>query len=417
MMDRRVVVTGMGVISPIGNDLATFWAAIRAGASGVGPITRFDPAGLECRIAAEVKGFAPETYIDPKDAKRMALFTQFAVAAAFQAWHDAGFVAGGAGPDLLRTAVVLGNGIGGNEVDQEAHRRMFERGPGRIPPLTIPKIIVNEAAGNISMTLGIKGRAHSVVTACASGTDALGTALDLLRLGRADVIVSGGTESTISQYGVGGFCALRALSTGFNETPTLASRPFDRRRDGFVMGEGAGVLVLETAEHALRRGARVYAELAGYGGTADACHLTAPDPEGEGAARAMREALRDAGMAPADIDYINAHGTSTEINDPVETKAIKAAFGEHARRLAVSSTKGMTGHCIGAAGGLEAIVSVLALRDQFLPATINLDEPDPLCDLDYVPNVGRQARVRAAMSNSLGFGGHNGVVLLREWRG
>ncbi len=415
-MDRRVVVTGMGVISPIGNDVATFWAAIRSGLCGVGPITRFDTAGLDCRIAAEVKGFDPEAYIDPKDAKRMALFTQYALAAAVQAWRDAGF-GPGAEPDLLRTAVVLGNGIGGNEVDQEAHRRMFERGPGRIPPLTIPKIIVNEAAGNISMALGIKGRVHSVVTACASGTDAIGTALDLLRAGRAEVIVSGGTESTISQYGLGGFCALRALSTGFNDTPLLASRPFDRRRDGFVMGEGAGVLILETAEHAARRGARVYAELAGYGGTGDAFHLTAPDPAGEGAARAMAEALRDAGMTAADVDYINAHGTSTEINDPVETKAIKAAFGEHARRLAVSSTKGMTGHCIGAAGGLEAIVSILALRDQFLPATLNLEDPDPECDLDYVPNVGRQARVRAAMSNSLGFGGHNGVVLFREWYG
>jgi 3-oxoacyl-[acyl-carrier-protein] synthase II len=415
-MDRRVVVTGMGAISPIGNDVATFWAAIRSGVCGAGPITRFDPAGLECRIAAEVKNFDPGVYIDAKDAKRMALFTQYALAAAVQAWRDAGF-AEGAGPDLLRTAVVLGNGIGGNEVDQEAHRRMFERGPGRIPPLTIPKIIVNEAAGNVSMALGIKGRAHSVVTACASGTDALGTALDLLRAGRAEVIVSGGTESTVTQYGLGGFCALRALSTGFNDTPARASRPFDRRRDGFVMGEGAGVLILETAEHALRRGARVYAELAGYGGTADAFHLTAPDPEGEGAARAMREALRDAGMTPAEVDYINAHGTSTPVNDPIETKAIKAAFGEHARRVAVSSTKGMTGHCIGAAGGLEAIVSILAMRDQFLPATLNLEEPDPECDLDYVPNVGRPARVRAAMSNSLGFGGHNGVVLFREWHG
>jgi 3-oxoacyl-[acyl-carrier-protein] synthase II len=415
-MDRRVVVTGMGVVSPIGNDLASFWAAIRSGRCGVGPITRFDATGLECRIAAEVKGFDPTAYLDPKDAKRMALFTQYAVVAALQAWRDAGF-ADGATPDLLRTAVVLGNGIGGNEVDEEAHRRMFERGPGRIPPLTIPKIIVNEAAGNISMVLGIKGRVHSVVTACASGTDAIGTALDLLRAGRADVFVSGGTESTISQYGVGGFCALRALSTSFNDTPARASRPFDRNRDGFVMGEGAGVLILETAEHAARRGARIYAELAGYGGTGDAFHLTAPDPAGEGAARAMGEALRDAGMTPADVDYINAHGTSTPVNDPIETKAIKAAFGEQARRVAVSSTKGMTGHCIGAAGGLEAIISILALRDQFVPATINLDDPDPECDLDYVPNVGRQARVRAAMSNSLGFGGHNGVVLFREWHG
>jgi 3-oxoacyl-[acyl-carrier-protein] synthase II len=407
----------MGIVSPLGNDVATFWTALRSGACGVSPIARFDASRLDCRIAAEVQGFRPEAKMDPKDAKRMALFTQYAVVATLEAWHDAGFVAGGAGPDPLRTAVVLGNGIGGSEVDLEAHNRLFERGPGRIPPLTIPKIIANEAAGNISMTLGVKGRAHAVVTACASGTDAMGTALDLLRVGRADVIITGGTEATINEYAIGSFCAIRALSTAYNDTPARASRPFDRRRDGFVMGEGAGILVIETAEHALRRGARIHAELAGYGGTADAYHLTAPDPEGEGAARAMAEALCDAGMQPSDIDYINAHGTSTEVNDPIETKAIKRAFGEHARRLAVSSTKGMTGHCIGAAGGIEAIASILALRDQFLPATINLDEPDPECDLDYVPNVGRPACVRAVMSNSLGFGGHNGVVVLRTWQG
>jgi 3-oxoacyl-[acyl-carrier-protein] synthase II len=416
-MDRRAVVTGLGIVSPLGNDVVTFWSALRAGVCGIGPITRFDAARLDCRIAAEVRGFDPEACMDAKDAKRMALFTQYALAATVEAWRDAGFTPGGAVPDPLRTAVVLGNGIGGNEVDLEAHYRLFEKGPGRIPPLTIPKIIANEAAGNISMALGLKGRAHAVVTACASGTDAMGTALDLLRVGRADVIVTGGTEATVNEYAIGSFCSLKALSTAYNDTPTRASRPFDRKRDGFVMGEGAGVLVVETAEHALRRGARIHAELAGYGGTADAFHLTAPDPDGEGAARAMAEALHDAGMQPEDIDYINAHGTSTQINDPIETKAIKRAFGEHARHLAVSSTKGMTGHCIGAAGGIEAIVSILALRDQFLPATINLDEPDPECDLDYVPNVGRPAAVRAVMSNSLGFGGHNGVVVLRPWRG
>ena len=414
-MTKRVVVTGMGLISPIGLDVPSFWESIRAGRCGVGPITRFDASPLECRVAAEVKGFEPEAYLDTKEAKRMALFSQYAVAAAKQAWSDAGFSADSR-PDPERVAVIVGNGIGGNEVDLEAHRRLFERGPGRIPPLTIPKIIANEAPGNISMALGLKGRVHAVVTACASGTDALGTALDALRLGRADVVISGGTEATINEYAIGSFCALKALSTAFNDTPSRASRPFDRDRDGFVMGEGAGLLVLETAEHALARGARIYAELAGYGATGDAYHLTAPDPQGEGAARAMREALRDAGMAPEGIDYINAHGTSTQVNDPIETLAIKTAFGEHARRLAVSSTKGMTGHCIGAAGGLEAIATVLAIRDQFLPATLNLDVPDPACDLDYVPRVGRPGRVRAALSNSLGFGGHNGVVLFREWQ-
>jgi len=416
MMDRRVVVTGMGIVSPVGNDVASFWNALRGGVCGVGPITRFDASRLDCRIAAEVKGFSPEAHMDPKDAKRMALFTQYALVATLEAWRDAGFVPGGAGPDPLRSAVILGNGIGGNEVDLDAHNRLFEKGPGRIPPLTIPKIIANEAAGNISMALGAKGRAHAVVTACASGTDAMGIALDLLRVGRADVIITGGTEATINEYAIGSFCSLRALSTSYNDTPARASRPFDANRDGFVMGEGAGILVLETADHALRRGARIHAELAGYGGTADAFHLTAPDPEGDGAARAMAEALRDAGMQPADIDYINAHGTATQINDPIETKAIKRAFGEHARRLAVSSTKGMTGHCIGGAGGIEAVISILALRDQFLPATINRDQPDPECDLDYVPNIGRSAPVRAVMSNSLGFGGHNGVVVFRPWR-
>jgi 3-oxoacyl-[acyl-carrier-protein] synthase II len=310
--------------------------------------------------------------------------------------------------------VILGNGIGGKEVDGEGYKTLFERGPGRISPMLIPKMIPNEAAGNISMALNAKGPVHTVVTACASSTDALGVALDAVRAGRADVVISGGTESALDELCVGGFCALKALSTKYNDTPQKACRPFDRERDGFIMGEGAGVLILEEYGHAVRRGARIYAEFAGYGGTGDAFHLTAPHPEGEGAARAMRVALRDAGLKPEDIDYINAHGTSTPINDPTETKAIKAAFGPHAYHLKVSSTKSMTGHMVGAAGAVEAVACVMALQDQFFPATINQEFPDPECDLNYVPNKGVNGTIRAAMSISLGFGGHNGVVIFKK---
>jgi 3-oxoacyl-[acyl-carrier-protein] synthase II len=412
-MSKRVVVTGMGVISPVGLDIDTFWEAVRSGKSGIGAITRFDPSRLDARVAAEVKSFDPLSFMDMKAAKRMALFSQYSVSAAVQAWRDAGFE-NEPPDDPERVSVIFGNGIGGNELDYEAHLRLFQSGPKRIPPVTIPKIIVNEAAGNISMTYGLKGRVHAVVTACASGTDAIGTALDLIRSGRADVVVTGGTESAITEYAVGGFCQLKALSTGYNDCPTRASRPFDRNRDGFVMGEGAGALILESLEYARARGAKPYAEVAGYGATADAYHLTAPHPEGDGAARAMRLALQDAGLKPTDIDYINAHGTSTPVNDPMETKAIKTAFGDYAYSVKISSTKGTMGHCIGAAGALEAIASILSIRDQFVPPTLNLDDPDPECDLDYVPNRGIETPVSAAMSNSLGFGGHNGVLVFKK---
>ena len=411
MTHRRVVVTGLGAVTPIGNDVATFWNGLRTGACGIGPITRFDASRVDARIAAEIKGFEPSRFMDFKEAKRMALFSQYAVAAAKMAWADAGLDKGGADPE--RAAVILGNGIGGKEVDDDAYRTLFERGPGRLSAMTIPKLIPNEAAGNISMALQIKGPIHTIVTACASGTDAMGVALDAIRCGRADVVLSGGTEATITEYCIGGFCSLKALSTKYNDQPGRASRPFDKQRDGFVMGEGAGVLILEEYEHARQRGARIYAELAGYGATGDAFHLTAPHPEGEGAMRAMRVALRDAGLLPSDIDYINAHGTSTPLNDPMETKAIKVVFGEHARKLKVSSTKSMTGHMIGAAGAVEGIACVLALRDQFFPPTINQEFPDPECDLDYVPNRGVNGTIRAAMSTSLGFGGHNGVVIFK----
>ncbi|MCL2119094.1 MAG: beta-ketoacyl-ACP synthase II, partial [Planctomycetaceae bacterium] len=312
-------------------------------------------------------------------------------------------------------AVILGNGIGGLEVDNEAQRKLFEKGPSRIPAMAIPRMIANEAAGNVSMMLGLHGLSHTIVTACASGTDAIGHAMYYLRTGLADVVVAGGTEAAITEYGVGGFCALKALSTGFNDQPTRASRPFDKQRDGFVIGEGAGVLILETLSHAKKRNAVVIAEMAGFAATCDAYHLTAPHPQGVGATDAIRLALDSAGMKPEDIDYVNAHGTSTPTNDPVETRAIKQAFGEHADKLKVSSTKGIMGHCIGAAGALEAIVCVKAITDGFFPATANLDEPDEECDLDYVPKVGQPGDIRTAISTSLGFGGHNSVVAVRRF--
>ncbi|MBM4163181.1 MAG: beta-ketoacyl-ACP synthase II [Lentisphaerae bacterium] len=410
---QRVVVTGMGVISPIGNDVPTFWNNIQHGVSGIGPLTKCDTAGLDSRVSAEVKGFDPKAYFEVKEVKRMALFTQYAVAAAKEAWRDAGFEGPAAMPD--RTAVILGNGIGGREVDHEAHKTLFEKGAQRISPMAIPKLIINEAAGNISMTLNAKGPVLTIVTACASGTDAIGVALDAIRSGRADVVITGGTEAAITPVAIGGFCALGALSTKCNDTPKKACRPFDLNRDGFVMGEGAGILIIETLEHAQKRGARIHAELAGYGATGDAFHLTAPEPSGDGAARAIRVALQDAGLKPTDIDYFNAHGTSTPINDPMETQAIKLAFGDEARRLKVSSTKSMTGHMIAAAGAVEAIVCVLACRDGFCPPTINYETPDPACDLDYVPNVGVTMPVRAAVSTSLGFGGHNGAVVIKRF--
>jgi 3-oxoacyl-[acyl-carrier-protein] synthase II len=411
-MTKRVVVTGLGAVTPLGNSVADLWYGLRTGRSGLGPVTHFDSSRIPSRVAAEVKGFDPETYMPPKTAKRMARFSQFAVVAAMQAWADAKLEDA---CDLDRTGVIIGNGIGGNEVDCEAHVRLVERGPGRISAMTIPKMIVNEAAGNISMTLGIRGRIHTVVTACASGTDAIGVALDAVRSGRLDVVVTGGCESAITEYAMGGFCALKALSTAYNDCPEKASRPFDKDRDGFVMGEGGGILVLESYEHAKARGAKIYAEVAGYGGTGDAYHLTAPQPDGEGAARAIRLALADGGLTPADVDYVNAHGTSTAINDPTESKAIRAAFGAEADRLMVSSTKSMTGHCIGGAGGIEAIVCVKSIADGFVPPTLNLVEPGEDCDLDYVPNVGRECAVRAAISTSLGFGGHNGVLLVKAF--
>lgn len=415
-MQRRVVITGLGTVNPVGNDVASFWEGIREGRSGVGRITRVDASALEVKIAAEVKGFNPDQWMDAKAARKMALFSQYAVAATAQALKDAGLDRESIDP--FRTGIYIGNGIGGYEVIEESMGKYFAQGPRRILPMTVPQIISNEAAGNIAMAFGIKGFALTSVTACASGTDALGAALDMLRAGRCDVCVSGGTESAITGFGIGGFQIIRALSTKYNDTPEKASRPFDRDRDGFIMGEGAGILVLETLEHAQARGARIYAELAGYGVSCDAYHLTAPDPEGGGGARAITLALQDAGVAPDAVQYYNAHGTSTPLNDPLETKMIKRAFGDHARRLKISSTKSMTGHLIAAAGAVEAIACTLAIRDGFFPPTINLDHQDVEggCDLDYVPNTGVEGEIDVAVSGSLGFGGHNAVVVIRKCR-
>jgi len=414
-MKERVVVTGMGVVSPIGIGVDEFWTSVRAGKNGVAATTRFDPKDVLCKIAAEVKNYDPHQWLDHRTVQRSAHFSQFAMIAAREAWGHAGLRNEMFDRNPSRAAIILGNGIGGLEADNDAQRKLCEKGPSRIPAMTIPKIISNEAAGNVSMMLGIHGLCHTIVTACASGTDAIGYAMNTIRQGFADVVIAGGTEAAITEYSIGGFCAIKALSTGFNDTPERASRPFDKNRDGFVMGEGAGILILESLSHARARNAKIYAEMVGFSATSDAYHLTAPDPEGSGATRAMIAALGDAGLQPEEIDYINAHGTSTPTNDPVETLAIKNAFGKHAYNLKVSSTKGMTGHCIGAAGGIEAVITAKALEDGFYPATINLEEPDPDCDLDYVPNFGKSGNIRAAISNSLGFGGHNSVIVIKKW--
>ncbi|TXT43276.1 MAG: 3-oxoacyl-acyl-carrier-protein synthase II [Spirochaetes bacterium] len=409
-MKRTIAVTGLGIISPVGNDIETFWQSLKEGKSGIGKVTRFDASGMDAKIAAEVKDFDPSLYMDKKEARKMALFTQYAVAASVQAWQDSGVAQGGYDPE--RIAVCLGNGIGGLEIFQESYSKLLESGPDRMPPMTVPLMISNEASANVAIRLGIHGPAFTQVTACASGTDAIGQAIDLLRSGRVDVVVAGGTEAAITVFAMGGFCRLKALSTKRNDDPTKASRPFDADRDGFVIGEGAGVMILEDAQRAKQRGAKIYALAAGYGSTCDAYHLTAPDPEGTQGARALTLAMADAGLAPEDVGYYNAHGTSTPINDPAETKMVKKAFGDHAYRLKVSSTKSMTGHCVAAAGAVEAIVCVKALETGILPPTINLENPDIQggCDLDYIPNHAVESPIKAALTASLGFGGHNGAL-------
>ena len=412
-MARRVVVTGMGTVNPLGNNVKDFWRAIRAGENGIGVMDRFDVTNYDSRIAGQVKDFAADNILGTREARRMDRFTQFAMLSALEAMSQAGLAAGQADPE--RFGVILGNGIGGIETLEAAFVKIAQKGPQGIHPLTVPMMISNEAPGNVAIRFQAFGPCFCVVTACASSNDALGDAWRFIRDGTADVMIAGGTEAPLTPLGLAGFIKLQAVSTR-NDDPASASRPFDKDRDGFVIAEGSGVLVLEELQHAKKRGARILAELAGYGATCDANHLTAPHPEGRGAMKAISMAIASAGLVPADIDYINAHGTSTPINDPVETMAIKGAFGDHARKLKVSSSKSMTGHLLGAAGGIEAIVSIMAIRDQFFPPTRNLDAPDPACDLDYVPHTGREGRIRAVISNALGFGGHNSVVLFREYK-
>ncbi|MFZ5943777.1 MAG: beta-ketoacyl-ACP synthase II [Bacillota bacterium] len=413
-MKKRVVVTGLGIISPVGIGIDTFWASLLEGKSGISSITRFDTSEMPAKIAGEVKDFQVENYIDKKEARRMDLFTQFAVSASKMAVEDSGLDL--TKTDLDRVGVILGSGIGGMETFEDQCKVLVNKGPSRISPFMIPMMIVNMAAGQISIHLGAKGPNITVVTACASGTNAVGDAFKLIQRGDADVVISGGTEASITPLAYAGFCSMKALSTR-NDEPAKASRPFDLNRDGFVMGEGSVILILESLEHALSRNAHIYAEVLGYGATADAHHITAPAPEGEGAARAMKLAIKDAGLLPKDIDYINAHGTSTELNDKFETLAIKQVFGEDAKNVMVSSTKSMTGHLLGAAGALELAATALALKHGQIPPTINYETPDPELDLDYVPNVKREKDINYALSNSLGFGGHNATVVLGKYKG
>jgi len=414
---KKIVITGIGLLTPIGNGKDAAWAACKAGKSGIARITKFDPSRCTCQVMGEVKDFdayaAATGFLDRKAARHMAPFSQYAVVAAKEAWKDAGFTEENK-PDMDRVGTMIGNGIGGLDETGDAYKTLFDRGPDRLSPLAIPKLIPNEAAGCVSMAIGAKGPAQVIVTACASSTDALGTALDMIRAGRADVMIAGGTEATALEFCVGGFMKMKALATQFNDAPEKASRPFNADRCGFVMAEGAAMLILETEEHAKARGARIYCELAGYGATSDAYHITAPDPTGIGAVKAIRLALADAGVAPDTVDYINAHGTSTHLNDAMETKAFKEVFGDHAKSIKISSTKSMTGHLLGATGALEAAFTALAIVDSFVPPTINYENPDPECDLDYTPNTGVAKEIRTAVSTSLGFGGHNGVLVFKK---
>ncbi len=410
-MSRRVVVTGLGAITPIGNSVEEFWEGLCEGRTGIGPITYFDTAEYKVKLAAELKDFKPGDYMDVKSARRMEPFSQYAVAAAKQALDDCGIDL--SAEDPYRIGVSVGSGIGSLQAVESAEKRLLEKGPGRVDPLLVPRMICNMAAGNIAIQFGLKGKNINVVTACATGTHCIGEAFRSIQYGEADVMLAGGTEGSITPIGVAGFSALTALST--NEDPKTASRPFDKDRDGFVMGEGSGIIVLEELEHAKARGAKIYAELLGYGATCDAYHITSPAEDGSGAAKAMEFAMKDAGVGPEDIDYINAHGTSTHHNDLFETKAIKLAMGDEAKRVKVNSTKSMIGHLLGAAGGVEAIVCVKSIENDYVHVTAGLQESEPELDLDYCKGSGQHLTVRRAISNSLGFGGHNASILFGKY--
>ena len=420
MTKRRVVITGMGIVSPAGNDIESFWKTLTEGVSCAGAITKFDATGFECRIACEVKGFNPEAYVDRKAARRMDTFVQYAVAASNQALKASSLLdpAGKLDQnkiDPTRIGVMVGSGIGGITVLEDQHRTLLEKGWKRVSPFFIPMMISNMASGMISILFGVKGPSACVTTACATGNNCIGESLRLIQYGDADMMIAGGTEAAITPLSIAGFIAAQAMSTR-NDDPTHASRPFDKNRDGFVMGEGSGVLVLEEMEHAIKRGVRIYGELAGYGLSSDAYHMTATSPNGEGGSRAMANAVKDAGAGPEDVDYINAHGTSTPVGDPSETQAIKTTFGDHAYKLCVSSNKSMIGHLLGAAGGAESIATVLTVLNDLVPPTINFEEKDPACDLNYVPNKAEKRVVNMAVSNSFGFGGHNATLAVKKFK-
>lgn len=410
-MKPRVVITGMGVMTSLGQDIETFWNNLMNGKSGVSLVEAFDVSDYPTQIAASVKDFNPEDYMDRKETRKMDRFVQFAVAASSKALEDSGINIG-VNAEADRVGVSIGSGIGGLGTYEAQHNILLEKGPKRVSPFFIPMMIANMASGQVSINLGAKGPNTTQVTACATGSHSIGDSFRLIQRGDADVMVCGGAEATILPTGMAGFCAMRAMSTR-NDEPEKASRPFDTGRDGFVMGEGAGVVILESLEHAQKRGATIYAEVIGYGLSADAHHITEPDPDG--AARCMKMAIRDAGIAPEDVDYINAHGTSTPVGDRSETKAVKMALGDHAYKVAVSSTKSMTGHLLGAAGGVEAVICALSLENQTIAPTINLEDQDPECDLDYVPNQPRKAELNVVMSNSFGFGGHNATIILKKY--
>ena len=411
---RRVVVTGLGVITALGTGVEKSWEALKKGEIGIGNITQFDAKDHASKVAGEVTDFDPKEYIERKEIKKLARYTQFAIVASKMALEDSGLEI--TDENAEDVGVIVSSGIGGLEVLEKQHITLQNRGPKRVSPFTIPAMIENMAAGNVSIYTGAKGPNKSIVTACASGTHSVGDAFEMIKYGRAEVMIAGGTEACITPLGVAGFASMKALSTQHNDNPKKASRPFNSDRDGFVMGEGAGILILEELESAKKRGAKIYAEIIGYGETGDAYHMTAPGPGGEGAARAFRMALKEGNIKLTDVDYINAHGTSTPANDRLETAAIKSVFGEHAKNLAVSSTKGATGHALGGAGGIEAVFLSLAIKEGVLPPTVNYENPDEECDLDYVPNKMRKKEIDVALSSSLGFGGHNGVIAMKKYK-